>query len=332
MQFRYLIPIIALVALPSLQAEPSVKITEQPDRLVVEMNGERFTEYLFNPAERPFPSFYPILGPGQIPMTRRFPFETVEGEDTDHPHHQSLWFAHSLVNGHNFWAINPLRDGRIPGRTIHKGFKKIDSGGAEGGFVAENDYVASDGTTVMTDTRTVRFIPPKDPNGPRQIDITIAFHASHGTVTFGDDKDGGLAFRMRPELQVVRRNPGKKPAMIPGTGHLLNSEGVEGAETWGKRGLWVDAYGELEGKPVGIALFDHPSNPRHPTYWHSRDYGLVAANPFGKHHFENLEDKNAGQMVIPDGETITFRWRVAFHQGSPKDADVDGLYKAFAGE
>jgi len=35
------------------------------------------------------------------------------------------------------------------------------------------------------------------------------------------------------------------------------------------------------GKTVGIAVFDHPSNPRHPTTWHVRDYGLFAANPLG---------------------------------------------------
>lgn len=331
MQLRHLpLALAGLLCISPILADTSVKITEQEDRLKIEMNGQAFTEYLFKGEERFFPSFYPVLGPEQIPMTRRFPFEVVPGEDTDHPHHQSLWFAHSDINGVNFWSIKPNREGKLPGRAVHKRFTKIESGEKEGGFVSEDEYVDSDGTVVMTDTRTVRFLAPSEPNGARQIDITIAFHASNGEVVFGDDKDGGLAFRMRPELQVVRRNPGKKPPMIPGTGHLVNSDGVEGEETWGKRANWVDAYGELDGKPVGIALFDHPSNPRHPTYWHSRTYGLVAANPFGKHHFEKLEDVNAGQLILPAGETITFRWRIAFHSGDPVSGKVAELYDAFA--
>jgi len=47
-----------------------------------------------------------------------------------------------------------------------------------------------------------------------------------------------------------------------------------------KHADWCDYYGSIGGKTVGIAMFDHPSNPRHPTTWHVRDYGLFAANPF----------------------------------------------------
>ena len=31
------------------------------------------------------------------------------------------------------------------------------------------------------------------------------------------------------------------------------------------------------GKEYGVAVFDHPQNPRHPTRWHVREYGLLAA-------------------------------------------------------
>jgi hypothetical protein len=48
-------------------------------------------------------------------------------------------------------------------------------------------------------------------------------------------------------------------------------------------------------------MFDHPQNPRHPTWWHVRDYGLFAANPFGKHDFEKLSDKEAGNLKLPAG-------------------------------
>ena len=34
-------------------------------------------------------------------------------------------------------------------------------------------------------------------------------------------------------------------------------------------------------------MFDHPENPRHPTYWHTRDYGLFALSPFGRNAFDD---------------------------------------------
>ena len=101
-------------------------------------------------------------------------------------------------------------------------------------------------------------------------------------------------------------------------------------DTWGKRAYWCDYYGPVEGKTVGVAIFDHPDNPRHPTWWHVRDYGLFAANPFGQHDFEKLQDKSAGNLTVPAGKSITFKWRVLIHPGDAETGHVADLYKAFA--
>ena len=61
-------------------------------------------------------------------------------------------------------------------------------------------------------------------------------------------------------------------------------------------------------RTFGIAMFDHPSNLRHPTTWHARDYGLVAANPFGLHDFSKKNPKGAGNHVIPAGGTQTWKY------------------------
>jgi len=332
MTLRFLtIPLLcSTLSLAADDAKTGVSLTEQDDKLRVELNGEFFTDYIIKGEDRYFPLFYPVLGPGQVPMTRKYPLEIIEGEDTDHPHHQSLWFAHSEVNGHSFWAVKPHGD-KVPGKTVHQKFTEVVSGKEKGHFISENNYVAADGTIVMSDTRTVRFYAPADAMAPRLIDITIAFHASNGEVTFGDQKDAGMAIRVASDLQVERRTK-VKDEMLPAGGHLLNSAGVKDAETWGKRARWVDAYGKVGDAPVGVAILDHPGNPRHPTYWHSRTYGLVTANIFGKRHFEKLDDPKAGEMIIPAGETVTFRWRFAFHRDDPAKVDVEGLFKQFAAE
>jgi len=336
MKFFYLGLILA--ATSPLCAEekkaPAVSLTEQDDRLRIELNGELFTEYIFEREDGFFPAFYPVMGPGEVAMTRKFPFEEIEGEDTDHPHHQSLWFAHSDVNGETFWAVKTYKDRtsgkeRAPGHQVHQEFTEVVSGDDGGHFVAKNNYVGSDGEIVMTDTRTVRIPAVADEMASRIIDIEIAFHATNGEVVFGDEKDAGMAIRVASDLQAERRTKDPKK-MKAATGNLVNSEGITGVETWGKRARWVDSFGKVGGEAVGVAIMDHPGNPRYPTWWHSRTYGLITANAFGQHFFEKLDDPDAGAFVLADGETATFRWRFVFHRDDPKKADVEEEFLKFS--
>jgi hypothetical protein len=85
----------------------------------------------------------------------------------------------------------------------------------------------------------------------------------------------------------------------------------------------------VDGKIVGIAIFDHPDNPRHPTWWHVRDYGLFAANPFGVHDFEK-KPKGTGDFTIPAGQSVTFRYRFYLHKGDEQQAGVAEQYREYS--
>jgi hypothetical protein len=74
----------------------------------------------------------------------------------------------------------------------------------------------------------------------------------------------------------------------------------------------VTFFGRIEGKSCGITVFDHPDNIRHPTTWHARDYGLLAANPFGLHAFQNLPP-GSGEFVLQPNHHVSFRYRVLLH-------------------
>jgi hypothetical protein len=82
---------------------------------------------------------------------------------------------------------------------------------------------------------------------------------------------------------------------------------------------------------VGVAILDHPDNPRHPTTWHAREYGLIAANPFGLSFFEN-SPAGTGDMVIPAGQSITFRYRFIFHEGDTAAAKIAERFEKYAAE
>lgn len=293
-----------------------VRITEKEGRLQVEINGQPFTEYHFKDVPRPF--CYPLLGPGGLPMTRNFPMKDAPGEDRDHKHHRSLWFTHGSVNGRDFWS-----EDRDFGKIVHDGFSKVSSGRDSGVIVSRNKWVAKDGTVVCTDELTLRFY--NRPANERLLDFEITIHASNGDVTFGDTKEGTMAVRLN---ETMRLKPNKENVGKP-TGHIVNSEGIRDGATWGKRAKWCDYFGPVEGKTVGIAIFDHPDNPRHPTWWHVRDYGLFAANPFGRHDFESLPDKSAGNLVVPAGKSVTFRYRFYVHEGDEKQGRVAERYAEY---
>jgi hypothetical protein len=112
-------------------------------------------------------------------------------------------------------------------------------------------------------------------------------------------------------------------------GKMTNAEGKSGEkEVWGKRSPWVDYAGAIDGEKLGIAIFDHPSNPRHPTYWHSRAYGLFAANIWGLHDF--VDKSQDGSMTVEPGQSIRFRYRVVIHPGLTAETDVAGMFKKYA--
>jgi len=287
-----------------------VKITEREKSLRVDINGELFTEYCFKDVPRPF--FYPVIGPTSVPITRHWPMKDGENETKDHPHHRSLWFTHGAINGHDFWSDSPRA-----GKIVHDKFLKVASDKDMGVIQSQNKYVANDGSIVCTDTRTHKFYNRTD---SQIMDFEVTVHASNGDVVLGDTKEGSMAIRLAPTIRVEGS---------VAQGHIVNSEGDRDRDAWGKRASWCDCYGPVQGQVVGVAIFDNPENPRYPTWWHVRTYGLFAANPFGVHDFER-KPRGAGDMKIDAGQSLTFKYRFYFHKGDTKQARVAEHYEQYA--
>ncbi|HZW35009.1 MAG TPA: DUF6807 family protein, partial [Isosphaeraceae bacterium] len=92
---------------------------------------------------------------------------------------------------------------------------------------------------------------------------------------------------------------------------------------------WVDYAGVIDGQTVGVAIMDHPTSFRHPTYWHVRDYGLFAANPFGISQFTG-DPGRRGDVILTPGQTLTFRYRVCLHTGDAASGRIADRYHDFA--
>ncbi len=308
-------------------ASPQVKLTRQVDRVRVEIDGRHFTDYVWGDgASRPY--CYPILAADGTPLTRDFPMKSTPGEDTDHPWQRSLWFAHSMVNGVDFWNEGTGDIGRSPkenGRTVTEGAVETTSG-ATGIIRTHVRWVAPDGRLICTDDRTIRFHATV---AGRFIDFEVTLHAPAETpLLLGDNKDGTMALRVAQWMTMPHKYQGK---LLPGDGHIVTSTGFRDAAAWGQRAAWCDYHAPHAGKVYGVAIFDSPQNLRHPTWWMARDYGLFAANPFGRHDFENLKDQlHAGDYTIPAGGSLTLRYRFFFHEGDETSAGGAARYADYA--
>jgi len=295
-----------------------VKIDDVDKKLRVEINGKLFTEYNYQDVPRPF--FYPVIGPTGVPIVRHYPMNPdldKGGDRKDHVHHKSLRFTHGEVNGQDFWG-----EGSSSGKIVHDKFLDVSSGSKAGVIKSKNKWIAKSGEVVCTDTRTHRFYSRDD---GQIMDFEVTIHASEGKkVVMGDTKEGSMAIR----LTATMRETGNVAQ-----GHIVNSEGHRGEKgekgAWGKRAKWCDCYGPVNDEVVGVAIFDHPQNPKHPTWWHVRGYGLFAANPFGVHDFEKKE-KGVGDITIPAGESLTFKYRFYFHKGDEKQGKVEQHYREYA--
>jgi len=282
---------------------------------VIRIDGQPFAEYWTRSGNKPI--VWPIIGPTGKAMTRFWPMADAPGEKHDHPHHRSLWFTHGSVNGISFWD-EAGRKGAKPGTigtTVHREFVKIASG-KQAQVVTRNDWIGPEGKKYLEDERWLTFgVEGKI----RWIDFDIVLTASNGPVRFGDTKEGSLGLRVAETMKVDAKLGG----------HIVNSEGLVDANAWGKKASWVDYQGPVDGEKVGIAILNHPSSFRYPTYWHVRTYGLFAANPFGLHDFTN-EKTTDGSYPLPAGQSIKLSYRLLFHTGDEREGRVAEIYAAYA--
>lgn len=314
MNYRMLMPVVLFViaSFGTTVRAATVKLTQEATDVKVEIDGKEFTTYHFLAGDdknfhRPFA--YPVYAADGQAVTS----DQEVTNPKEHPHHRSFWVAQGSVNGIDHW-------GHTGHKQRHMKFDKV-----EGDTIVEElewEGKTADAPTVLKETRTLRFVALDD--GTRGIDLTVVFTPTKDEVVFGDTKEAGIvAVRLHQEIGNNEKGDKRR------NGVLTNSTGATGEKAiWGKPADWCDESGMIGGKPYGVAIFDDPSNPRHPTMWHTREYGLHAANIFGLHDYDTKNvPKGAGDLKLEPGKTLTFKYRVLFHQGDAASAKLDQKYK-----
>lgn len=110
------------------------------------------------------------------------------------------------------------------------------------------------------------------------IALDIDLHASVCPITFGDTKEGSMGVRVPDSFRTSLANGGTVTAA---DGTAAKPGAKDNLPVWGQLSGWNDYSGKVGDTAAGIAVFADAKNP-HPSAWHTRAYGLMAANPFGR--------------------------------------------------
>ena len=208
-----------------------------------------------------------------------------------HKHQTGLYWGPTRINGrdyfHNyneqFWAKTTVTP-------------LMRNEGQPLAWSSVTNLLGADGGTVLRETQHWSII-------DHAMWYTLDLHwtgEAHVDVTIGKYPYGGLFLRM-PWKPGIRAE-------------CLNSAGDKNQDGEGKPARWVDLAMEIEGmdKMGRIAIIDHPSNPGYPNLW--RIDGQFGIGP---------AISRRGDIKIPRGEKLHYRYRLVVYQGDFDRAKVD---------
>jgi len=244
---------------------PRAELLPLPDHQASFLHeGIEKTRWHFDP-KYPRPFFYPFNGPSGVSLTRM-----GHPGAQNHDHHRSIWFAHAKVEGVDFWSEN------TKARIVQKYWQAYEDGDAESILASLLGWNNVEGVELLEQEMVAASRPRENGEHELEIQITLRPGAGRDPVLLEKSNFGLLAVRVAKSLSHHF-----------GGGQLTNSEGAVGEEAvFGKPAAWMDYSGpvaagtgpERNVVTEGIAFFDHPGNPRHPTAWHVRSDGWMGAS------------------------------------------------------
>jgi len=287
-------------------AYPRAMIIPQPDDQVsFQVDGREWLRYHYG-EQTPKPYFYPVMGPAGVPVTRL----THPHDPFTHNHHLSLWIGHEKVGGTSFW-------GQIknPARIAFDRVKTIEDG-ERAALTILAQWLDADKKPLLLDERVWTLSPRYDTIGSGgfgeyTLDLRLTLTPLAPTLTLGKTNFGLVAVRVA-----------KMMGTLDGGGTIRNSEGqVNEKELMPhRRARWCDYSGRPSPDAVnGVTLFDHPSNPNHPTYFHVRGDGWMGSS----FTFEN-------DYVLSKDKPLVLKYRFYIHAGVGDPKALDAEWEKFA--
>jgi len=273
------------------------------------LKGDReLTRFHFNPQDRR-PFLYPIIGPSGLSLIRMgHPHDPIS-----HSHHNGVWISHHIVDGINFWGDAGPKLGRITTKYIEQLHDTDDSAS----LTSLQHWIPDDGIgrPMIAERRRIEVRPLAGNDYLIVIDLELS--ALEKDRTIEKTPFGLVGVRMRKSIGVH-----------DGGGRILNSEGAVN-----EKGIAGDGVNPVHWKPArwcdyagpvtptaseGIALFDHPQNPNHPSVFHVRNDGWMGASlTFDK------------PLTLEVGKPLRLRYGLYVHDKLLDIPAIDAQWQAF---
>ncbi len=287
--------LLTAATLAPLWAAPPVRLVDHEGEKVSFLAGERLLfEYRYS-ASRPKTYVHPFCAPDGSAISVDSP--------PDHVHHRGLMLAWSVVNGFDFWGeVNPAPHGQI----IHQRFEPFHRTMPVG--LTSIEHWIADGKLLLVERRTIRV--PKVAPDAVWLDWTTELTPAADPVMVAAGKHvyDGLGIRFVSTMDG---------------GGVLNAEGTTTIKAAnGERAAWCAYHGMLNQRDAGVAIFDHPGNPRHPTpfFVMNHPFGYLSAAPTFRKPFP-----------LKRGQRLRLRYAVVSSFGKPEAERLEKMYREWSG-
>jgi hypothetical protein len=288
-------------AVAAAPAKEPLAISAGPDSLgvTVQEGGHVLAQYRFKAV--PFkPYLAQLATPSGVNVLRDSPH--------DHKHHHGLMFA-LKVEGVDFWSETP-QCGRQVHRSSEFAHSPVQADAASVEFGEELDWTGADNTVVLREGRKLTFHRTAD-LGATLVTWSTRLEPPPGKteVHLAGSHYFGLGMRFLEPMDKV--------------GQLLfadarQSETVRGSERL-TRSAWCAYSAPLDGKPVTVALFDHPGNPRYPARM------FTMTTPFA--YLSATLNLWKEPLQLKAAEPLKLRYGVAAWDGAVQPARIEQLYR-----
>lgn len=224
----------------------------------------------------------------------------------DHLHHHGLMFA-LKVNEHDFWSETSTN-----GRQIHKTFQDIDFNVAEQNglatFASTIDWEEAASKKVLLNEKRKLTLTRSKEVALLTWNTTLKTVPKRGPVIIGGDHYFGLGMRF---LQSMDKN-----------GTFTNADGRTGKIFRGTERLvpskWCAYQANADGKPVTVAMFDHPDNLK-PVTWFTMLEHFSYLSATLKYHQD--------PFVLKPGDELSLTYGVAVWDGKPEKTVIEQAYE-----
>ncbi len=298
--------LITAIPNPAL-AENSIRVTTGEDTVSVHADQCPLLHYRYKNA--PFkPYLQQLFSPAGVNILRDAP--------ADHLHHHALMFAVN-VDGVNFWE-----ESQASGRQAHQSFTNVTTDVKtdvendkrrdmrQASFTEHVDWINPSRELLLKERRTIEVRQGTDlgatlltwqskfepPDGKESTTITGAHYHGLG-MRFVKSMDTGGRFT---------NADGKPGTVFRGDERLLRS-------------TWCAYTADANGKPVTVAMFDHPQNLRHPATW------FTMTKPFA--YLSATLNLHKEPLKVVSGKPLVLRYAVAVWDGRVEADRINQLYK-----